>query len=298
MLLSSTPALTDRSFIAELYDRGAEAEQYRLLQSPREQAEFALAKELLAEYIPPESRVLDVGAGPGRYAEFLLRDRRCQVGLVDLSPRSLELFRKRIPGSEASKILFTRTGCATQLDGLEAHRFDAVLLMGPLYHLLEPEERQGAVEQAFRLLKPGGYLFATFISPFSVFPRLLKNGGELLSNERFMDDLHHRGLAPTSSAVDGGGAEQPYDFFTCWPSQAQALMERCGVHTLRMRSLEGLLGLLGDEQIRPLNQGSRRDAWIRFHRKHCEHPDVLGATTHYLFVGQTSDQGHPIISNA
>ncbi len=295
MLLPPTPALTDRSLIAEIYDRGAEAEQHRLLQSPREQAEFALARELLAEYIPPASRVLDVGAGPGRYAEFLLRDRRCRVGLVDLSPRSLELFRKRIPSGEASKILFTRTGCATQLDGLDVHSFDAVLLMGPLYHLLEPEERQAAVEQAIRLLKPGGHLFATFISPFSVFPRLLKNDGELLANERFMDDLHQRGLAPNSTAVDFGGAEQPYDFFSCWPSQARALMERCGVETMRMRSLEGLIGLLGDEQIRPLNQGVRRDAWIRFHRKHCEHPDVLGATTHYLLVGQTPDREHPII---
>ena len=295
MLLTPTPALTDRSLIAEIYDRGAEAEQHRLVQSPREQAEFALAKELLAEYIPPESRVLDVGAGPGRYAEFLLRDRRCRVGLVDLSPRSLELFRKRIPNDAASKILFTRTGCATQLEGLDAHPFDAVLLMGPLYHLLNPEERQAAVEQALRLLKPGGYLFATFISPFSVFPRLLKNDGELLSNERFMDDLHHRGLAPTSTAVHFGAAEQPYDFFSCWPSQARTLMERCGVETMRVRSLEGLIGLLGDEQIRPLNQSARRDAWIRFHRKNCEHPDVLGATTHYLLVGQTPDREHPII---
>lgn len=294
MLLPSTPALTDRSLIARLYDRGAEAEQHRLLQSPREQAEFALAKELLAEYVAPKSRVLDVGAGPGRYAEFLLRDLGCRVGLVDLSPRSLDLFRRRIPNAEASKILFTRAGCATQLDSLEAHPFDAVLLMGPLYHLLEPEERRAAIEQALRLLKPGGQLFATFISPFSVFPRLLKNDGALLSNERFMDDLLHRGRAPNSMAVASDGAEQPYDFFSCWPSQARALMERCGVETMRMRSLEGLIGLLGDAQIRPLNQAARRHAWIRFHRSNCEHPDVLGATTHYLLVGQSVDQ-EPII---
>jgi S-adenosylmethionine-dependent methyltransferase len=289
--LQPTPALTDRAFIAELYDRGAEAEQHRLLQSPREQAEFALAKELLGEYISPDSRVLDVGAGPGRYAEYLLRERGCRVGLVDLSPRSLELFRQRVPRPEAGEILFTRTGCATQLDGLEGQSFDAVLLMGPLYHLLEAEEREAAVRHALRLLKPGGYLFATFISPFSVFPRLLMNDGELLSNKSFLDDLQHRGLAPTSTVANLPGAEQPYEFFCCWPSQARALMHGCGVEILRLRSLEGLLGLLSDEQIRPLNQSARRDAWIRFHRKHCEHPDVLGATTHYLLVGQAVDNG-------
>ena len=194
MLLSSTPAVTDRVFIADLYDRGAEAEQHRLLQSPREQAEFALAKELLGEYIAPESRVLDVGAGPGRYAEYLLRELGCRVGLVDLSPRSLELFRQRVPRPGAGEILFTRTGCATQLDGLDGQSFDAVLLMGPLYHLLESEERQSAIDQALRLLKPRGCLFTTFISPFSVFPRLLKNDAELLSNERFflLPPIHAR----------------------------------------------------------------------------------------------------------
>lgn len=294
MLLSSTPAVTDRVFIADLYDRGAEAEQHRLLQSPREQAEFALAKELLGEYIAPESRVLDVGAGPGRYAEYLLRELGCRVGLVDLSPRSLELFRQRVPRPGAGEILFTRTGCATQLDGLDGQSFDAVLLMGPLYHLLESEERQSAIDQALRLLKPRGCLFATFISPFSVFPRLLKNDAELLSNERFLDDLQHRGLAPTSTAASLPGTEPPYEFFSCWPSQARALMDRCGVETLRLRSLEGLLGLLNDEQIRPLNQGDRRDAWIRFHRKNCEHPDALGATTHFLLVGQPADTGQTI----
>ena len=288
MTLSTTASSTHRSFIAELYDRGADEEQRRLFQSPREQAEFVLVKELLSEFVRPQAKVLDVGAGPGRYAEFLLRHLECRVGLVELSARSLELFKRRVPADSSGEILFTHTGCATQLGWLDDGAFDAVLLMGPLYHLLDPNEREAAIKHAIRLLKPDGFLFVTFISPFSIYPRLLKNDAELLFNERFLDDLQRHGLAPTSNAVNISGAESTYEFFSCWPSEAWILFESFGVQIARTRSLEGLIGLLDDEQIRPLNDGRRRDAWIRFHRKNCEHPDVLGATIHYIVVGQVA----------
>jgi SAM-dependent methyltransferase len=47
--------------------------------------------------------------------------------------------------------------------------FDAVLLMGPLYHLLTIRERLQAVMESERVLKPGGLIFAAFITRFALF---------------------------------------------------------------------------------------------------------------------------------
>ena len=52
--------------------------------------------------------------------------------------------------------------------------FDLVLVMGPLYHLVEPSDRDRAIREALRVLAPGGLLFASFITRYAVYIGLLK----------------------------------------------------------------------------------------------------------------------------
>ncbi|NTV47760.1 MAG: class I SAM-dependent methyltransferase, partial [Chlorobiales bacterium] len=80
-----------RKTIAAAYDAGVEEEYRRLVDTPLREAEFQLIRELMDEYIPAGATVIDIGAGPGRYAEHLL-ERGCRVGLADLSERSLTAF--------------------------------------------------------------------------------------------------------------------------------------------------------------------------------------------------------------
>ena len=69
-----------RKIIAAAYDAGVGEEYCRLAATPSGEMEYRLITELLAEYIPDGSVVIDIGAGPGRYAEYLLQ-RDCKVGL-------------------------------------------------------------------------------------------------------------------------------------------------------------------------------------------------------------------------
>ncbi len=126
--------MTDRERIANFYDLGAEEEYARLTKTPLHEAEFELTADLLKEYIQPSSFVLDVGCGPGRYYEFLLEQKNCSVGLVDLSETSLNEFVHRIDTKCKNRILFIRKSCATDLRWIDDSSFDSVLLMGPLYH--------------------------------------------------------------------------------------------------------------------------------------------------------------------
>jgi ubiquinone/menaquinone biosynthesis C-methylase UbiE len=143
--------------IADYYGRG---EELGRLQGPF-RLEFTRTQELLNRYLPdPPAVVLDVGGGPGVYSAWLA-ERGYEVHLLD--PVELHLRQAR----EASdRIASAELGDARALPYPD-DTADAVLLLGPLYHLQEPTDRRRALEEARRVLRPGGLLTAAAITRFA-----------------------------------------------------------------------------------------------------------------------------------
>ena len=275
--------MTAREAIARAYGDGAQKEYGRLLQSPLHEAEYALTIDLIDEYVAEQSTVVDIGAGPGRYAEYLLKQRGCQVGLVDLSDECLALFNSRVGASHSNRVMFTWKSCATDLSWIPDGGFDAALLMGPMYHLLTAGERERAIAETMRILRPDGFVLASFISRYPVFARILSRDPELLHDREFLDDLFDRGLVKARH-----GITSMTDHFRCWPQQARAMMEAGGFETVRMRNLEGVGALLMARQQKVLSAERDKQAWFELLRRTCEQPDLLGATLHFVYAGRKS----------
>ncbi|ANE51797.1 class I SAM-dependent methyltransferase [Flavisolibacter tropicus] len=141
-----------------------EIEAYRL-ETPVFKLEGIRTKELLGRYLSvPSLKVLDIGGGAGYYA-FWLQEQGHQVTLVDLSPTNIELAQKRAASSGITLHQISE-GDARQLDFSDA-QFDVVLMFGPLYHLIERENRMRALTEARRVLKPGGLLLSAVISRYA-----------------------------------------------------------------------------------------------------------------------------------
>src|SRR5690242_16313009 len=121
--------------ILEYYDRGGE--ETRLIDS----LELLRTKVLLRRHLPRNATVLDVGGASGVYATWLA-DEGHDVKLVDPVPRHVNSARAK--GVEAV------VGDARELDEPDGSR-DAVLLLGPLYHLLDRAERVCALAEARRV---------------------------------------------------------------------------------------------------------------------------------------------------
>ncbi|MFF7789758.1 methyltransferase domain-containing protein [Streptomyces sp. NPDC007991] len=120
--------------------------------------EMVRTQELLRRHLPqPPARVLDVGGGPGAHARWLVKD-DYTVHLVDPIPRHIE--QAKDTGATVE------LGDARQLTGEDAS-YDVVLLLGPLYHLIERADRNRALAEAYRVLKPGGLLAAAGINRYS-----------------------------------------------------------------------------------------------------------------------------------
>jgi ubiquinone/menaquinone biosynthesis C-methylase UbiE len=131
----------------------------------RSQLDRVRTQELLARHLPPPPAViLDVGGGPGVHARWLATE-GYEVHLVDPVPLHVE---QAISDPEigSQPLASTRVGDARCLEQ-SAMSADAVLLMGPLYHLTDRADRLQALREARRVVRAGGWLFAVGISRFT-----------------------------------------------------------------------------------------------------------------------------------
>ena len=255
------------------YDENAAQEWVRLT---RHRTEFAVSLRVITECLPvPPCRVLDVGGGPGRYS-IALSKLGHSVTILDLSSESLKL---AVQNAENAGVSLAGAVHANVLhmDEIEDDSFDAVLLMGPLYHLLSEDERMQAVREAMRVLAPGGYLFAAFITRFAPFRQAAVNEQMwLVENLEYAHRMLETGLH-----------EKPTMFARAYfihPDDVIPLMESCGLETQKMVGCEGIVA--GHEDEVNALEGEAWDAWVELNYKLGHEPTLYGASDHLLYVGR------------
>jgi ubiquinone/menaquinone biosynthesis C-methylase UbiE len=147
--------------VARHYDRHVAAEAARLERFAP--VEYAITRRYLARFLGDGITVADAGVGAGHYAQFLAR-RGCRVHLIDVSANLLRAAQERLAAAGlGSHILSVDQVSATALP-LADESVDAILLLGPLYHLRALAERQSVVREAARVLKPGGTVAAAGVN--------------------------------------------------------------------------------------------------------------------------------------
>jgi SAM-dependent methyltransferase len=191
---------------------------------------------LLGEALPtPPARVLDVGGGPGIYADRLTQA-GYDVALVDVVPLHVEQARALAAGRFSAEL-----GDARDLSGHADGAFNAVLLLGPLYHLTERDDRVQALAEARRVVRPGGLVAAVAISRLASLidgtvrgylddPRFV----EIV--ERDLNDGQHR----NPDAVEGWFTTA----FFHLPEELCAEIEESGLQIERVAGIEGPGGWL------------------------------------------------------
>lgn len=125
-------------FVRDYYNAHAQNEQDRL-DLPLCKIEFASTLQLIEKYFPKQGRICDIGGGTGRYTVELLR-KGYLVTLLDLSDQEIQLAGMQLEknGLSAEQLI---VGDARDMGMLGSERFDAALLLGPMYHVIEPADR-------------------------------------------------------------------------------------------------------------------------------------------------------------
>lgn len=122
--------------------------------------EFERVKSLIEKYIPPSSRVIDVGGGTGKYSEWLA-NKGHHVHLVDPVLKHINIAKNR---AHSSRHKFSvQLGESRKLNFPNGFA-DMVILHGPLYHLQKKEDRALAICEAKRVVKKGGIILGFAIN--------------------------------------------------------------------------------------------------------------------------------------
>ena len=141
-------------------------ESKRLTNNVKGQIEFTRTQEIIIRYLPePPAVVLDIGGGSGPYACWLAKA-GYEVHLVDPVDLHIEQAKDASNQQPDHPIASISLGDARDLR-FSSMSADAVLLLGPLYHLIDKNERLLALQEAHRVLRKGGVMVAAGISRFA-----------------------------------------------------------------------------------------------------------------------------------
>jgi ubiquinone/menaquinone biosynthesis C-methylase UbiE len=239
------------------------------------------SQEIIQRYLPsPPKIVLDVGGGPGRYSCWLAQE-GYEVHLIDPVPLHISQAQEASQNQSDHPISSINIGDARKLPQSDSSA-DIVLLMGPLYHLIEREDRLTALREGYRVLKPGGRVFAVGISRFASAIDGLKSG--------FLDDPVFQSIVERD-LTDGqhrNPTNHPYYFTTTFfhhPEELRQEMIESGFQCEKLLAIEGPAWLLQNFDDH-WNQPDRRERLLQIVRRIEEDPSMIGVSAHLMAIGQ------------
>ena len=266
--------IDDVGDIVSYYNNDPDREHLRLEQH---QLEYELTWRYFEHYLPPQGSILEVGAATGRYTLELAR-RGYSVTAVDMSAVLLDQCAKRIAEEGLSERVHFVLADARDLSQLAPQSFDAVLMMGPLYHLVVKADRQQAIQQAFALLKDNGLLFSSFISRFGIFGDLMGDHPEWIENQAEVRSILEMGKDPGLLPHAG------FRGYFARADEVAPLHEELGFETLVVAGVEPAIAA-EDESYNRL-PGNWRRQWLDLLFEISTEPSILGASRHLLYIGR------------
>ena len=267
--------VADELDLRAYYERGDESGR---LDTPAGALEFVRTQEILRRSLPaPGATVADVGGGAGRYSVWLA-ETGFRVLHRDLMPLHVE--QARALAAERGVSIAAEVGDARALNIADSS-VDAVLLLGPLYHLTSRSDRVRALREAARIVRPRGPVFVAAISRWApvldgvLAKRIDRDYPDALT---LLDGVETTGVLPPLFPGSFTG-------FCHRPEELQAEALHAGLDVVDLVSVEGPGATLSDLSERwtiPDERARILDVARRVERV----PELLGLGPHLLLTGR------------
>jgi ubiquinone/menaquinone biosynthesis C-methylase UbiE len=242
--------------------------------------EYFRTKQILSRYLPKKhATIIDIGGGPGRYS-FWLAEKGYNVHLVDVMP--LHIKQAQTAQRTAKRRLASITlGDARNLE-FEDRSADIALLFGPLYHLVERNERLEALSETYRVLKPGGMIFAAGISRFT--SALDGSRATYIRDPEFMNIIRQ----DLRNGQHRNPRNVPEYFTTAFfhhPAELVAEIQQTGFKSVRVHAVTGFAWLLPSFHTIWKNRKLRTRLLAILETTELE-PSLIGVSDHLLAIAR------------
>lgn len=231
--------------------------------------EFFTTVRYVEKYLEKGMRILEIGAGTGRYSHYFAR-KGYKVDAVELLECNIEVFKKNtLPDEDIS----VQQGDAVDMKSIDSDKYDITLLLGPMYHLYTEDEQKAALSEAIRVTKKGGVIFSAYcLNEATVYQSCFIKGNILNENYKHLIEAETCKLSSTPKEVFAMHRKEDID----------ALMKDFKVKRLHYvgtdmmtRYISKYIDDMDDETFR---------LYLKYHFYVCERADCTGLSNHALDI--------------
>jgi ubiquinone/menaquinone biosynthesis C-methylase UbiE len=223
----------------------------------------------IEKYLKPGMRILEIGAGTGRYSHALAQ-KGYPVDAVELVQHNIDIF---VEKTEPGEQITIRQGNAMDLGFIETGTYDITLLLGPMYHLYTVEDQKRALAEAIRVTKSGGVVFAAYCGNDATMVQFCFGRGML------REEKYRKLVDPVTFKA----SSDPAELFQLYRrEEIDALLADFPVERLRFVGTDMATNYMRDAVDNM--EDELFDLYLRYHFSICERADLVGASHHFLDV--------------
>lgn len=239
----------------------------RRLTSKSHMPEYLTTMRYIEKYLMPNSKILEIGAGTGRYS-ISLADMCYSVDAVELVPHNIEILKNKIKPTHDIRVY---EGNACDLSFIDCNTYDIVLLLGPMYHLFNDEDKHKAISEAIRVAKKGGVIYSAYCnndtSIYMLFAR--HNIVNYIKNNYVSKDFRANSVP-----------ELVFELYR--KSDIDELMKSFNVSRLHFVGVD-MLSYIFDNSFDDLTD-EEFDLYMKYIYSICEREDMVGLSIHMLDI--------------
>lgn len=239
------------------------------LASKHGQVEFLTTMKYINKFLKKGMRVLEVGAGTGRYS-LAIAEKGFQVDAIELIQHNIDVLKSKITGNCNIDV---RRGNAVDLSCYDNETFDITLVLGPLYHLFNEEDKKQAIREATRVTKKGGIIFVSYcMNDATIISWGFQNGNILEGIQSGIVDRNTFKCLSNPSLL----------FEMYRKEEIDRLMAGYDVERLHFVATD----LITNHLRNVIDEMDEKmfEAYLKYHFSICERTDMVGITHHSLDI--------------
>lgn len=244
-------------------------EENRLVKDHTHNIEFLISKEYIDKYLKKGDKILEVGAGTGRYSLYY-SSQGYDVTAIEYVQHNLDILKSKI---KSNMTIRAEQGDAVDLSRFADDTFDITLVLGPLYHLYTESDINKAISEAIRVTKKNGIIMIAYITSDGVFADWgidhLIDGYPKEFDKDFKLIRHPEGI-----------------FAPFYISEFKEIMSKRNVKFLHNVATDGIANIIS-KKINNLSDEEFK-VWVKYQLSICEREDLQGFSCHMLYICEKS----------